>query len=67
MSNYPPYGTIAQSSGDNIDRDPLRSRRELQTVNHVFTGHLTNRPAIHCPQPHYASIFNGALLGDVVH
>ena len=25
----PPYGAITQSGGDNIDRDPLRSRREL--------------------------------------
>ena len=62
-----PNGAIAQSSGDNIDRDPLWNRRKLQTVDHMLTGHVTNEPAIHSPEFHDASIFNGAFLNDVIH
>lgn len=62
-----PYGSIAQSGGDNINRHALRSRRKLQTVDHVFTGHKTNKPAIHSPQFHDTSVVNSVLLWVAVY
>ena len=67
MTHYLPDGAIGHPGGNNIDRDPLGSRRKLQTGDHVLTGHVTNKPAIYTPEFHDASIFNGAFLKDVIH
>lgn len=62
-----PDGAITQSGSDHINRDSLRSGREFQTVDHVFTRHLADKLAVYCPHLHHASFFYGALFRDVTH